>query len=318
MRVYDIHNLVKRYPNAPRAANDGISLQVEQGEFFGLLGDNGAGKSTLVRQMANLLRPTSGTITLYGQGLDSTPMYTPSRIGYMPQTGFALNNLTVAEAIYLTAHLRGLSRPDARAERERLIDLWQLGPVRHQVATQLSGGQRRLLLLATTLAATPPVVILDEPTNDLDPLRRTWVWDNVRALNRQKGTTIILVTHNVVEAEKVIDRVGILRDGRLVAQGRPSALKAAWSLRLRVDVVFAPGHVPALPVGARPSEVAPERWQFTIARSEALVYTRLLTEEAAVEDFRLSTATLEDLYLSLIDVPPDSTDAHPTLSHPIA
>ncbi len=158
MTVYDVCDVIKRYPRQATPANDGISLHVAPGEIFGLLGDNGAGKTTLVKQMANLLAPSAGSIRLFGQPLGIHPLYTPSQIGYMPQQGMALNNLTAGETLYFTAHLRGLSRRDARAERDHLLDLLDLGPARDRMPPRISGGQRRLLMLAVTIAAAPPVV----------------------------------------------------------------------------------------------------------------------------------------------------------------
>src|SRR5512136_2110357 len=113
MIVYDIRDLVKIYPGQTTPANRNITLQIEQGEIFGLLGDNGAGKSTLVKQMINLVRSTSGSITLFGQPISRDPLYVPMNVGYMPQDGLALNNLTVGEALFFTSHLRGMSRTDA-------------------------------------------------------------------------------------------------------------------------------------------------------------------------------------------------------------
>lgn len=301
MPVYEVIALTKIYPQQTVPANDRITLSVEAGEIFGLLGANGAGKTTLVRQMANLLAPTGGSIRLFGWPLTHSPLYAPSQIGYMPQSGLALNTLTVNETLFFTAHLRGLARKDALAERDRLVERLDLGVVRDRVVTRLSGGQKRLVLLATAMAALPPVLILDEPTNDLDPQRRRLVWDEVRAINREHGTTIILVTHNVVEAEKVIERVGIMRSGRLIALGRPGQLKSELNRQLRLEVIFTPDAPPALPNGCAPREVAPGRWQALIERDAAPSYLDALNRAAGVEDFSLSTATLEDLYLSLAE-----------------
>ena len=297
--VYDVIHLTKRYAKQSVPANADISLNVEPGEIFGLLGANGAGKTTLIKQMANLLAPTAGTIHLFGQPLTTSPLYVPALIGYMPQQGLALSNLTVGETLYFTAHLRGLSRRDARAERDRLLALLDLGSVRDRMAPRLSGGQRRLLLLATTLAAAPPVLLLDEPTNDLDPEHRRQVWDIVRALKQEQGTTILLVTHNVVEAERVIERVGIMRAGRLIAVGRPGQLKAALNHQLRLEMVFTPGQPPSLPPGADPRETGPGRWHCLIPREAAPAYLEALNRAPGIEDFTLSTASLEDLYLAL-------------------
>ncbi len=299
--VYELIDLTKRYPGKAAPANDRVSLAIDEGEIFGLLGDNGAGKSTLVRQMSNVLAPTSGTIRLFGQPLTTDALYTPSRIGYMPQGGLALNALTVSETLYFTAHLRGLTRPDARAERDRLIAEWDLGAVRHRSANKCSGGQKRLVLLATAVAASPSVLILDEPTNDLDPQHRLMVWEALRSRNRDKGTTIIFITHNAIEAEKIIQRVGIMSSGKLLAVGRPGALKAELNRQLRLEIVFSPDQPPTLPTdpARHLHELAPGRWQLLIDRAHSSVYLDAITASPSVEDFRLGTATLEDLYFSM-------------------
>lgn len=303
MSIYQITNLIKIYPDQTTAANDNITFDVEQGEIFGLLGENGAGKSTLVKQMANLLTPTSGTIHLFDKLLNHHPLYTPSHIGYMPQDGSALNSTTLAESLYFTAHLRGLSRHDARIERDHLIDLLDIGTLRDRVITRLSGGQKRLALLATTLAASPPVIILDEPTNDLDPARRIHIWEVIRQYNRERGTTVILVTHNIIEAERVIQRIGIMRSGKLIAIGRPGMLKTELNRQLRLEIVFSPDLPPILPLENPPHEMIPGRWKLLIDPHAAPRYLEILNNTQnndRIEDFQLSTPTLEDLYLSLI------------------
>jgi ABC-type multidrug transport system ATPase subunit len=172
--VYDIQNLTKFYPGRQAPANDNITLQIHQSEIFGLLGDNGAGKSTLVRQMVNLLRNSSGTVALFGRPVGQEPLHVPMNVGYMPQESHALNNLTVGEALYFTAHLRGLNRAQAQRERDRLLALWHMEHLRHHYSPRLSGGERRLLRLAVSMAGSPPVLVLDEPTNDLTLSGANW------------------------------------------------------------------------------------------------------------------------------------------------
>lgn len=298
--VYTIEHLNKTYPGQKEPANRDISLAVVEGEIFGFLGDNGAGKTTLVRQMVNLLKPDSGRVLLFGQSVTSDPLYVPRHVGYMPQETYALNNLTVGEALFFTAHLRGMSRRDARLECDRLMEAWQIGGMRDQVNTRLSGGQRRLLRLAVALAASPPVLILDEPTNDLDPLRRKLVWDLLREENMQRGATILFITHDAIEAEKVIQRVGIMRGGVLAAVGSPVELKRAVDQTLRLELVFSPGCEPDLPAGLTPHTVQPGRWMVAIERRDAaavLAAVQTQLDLGRIDDFRLYSATLEDLYL---------------------
>ncbi len=291
--VYDIQNLTYTYPKQTQPANKAINLQIKEGEIFGMLGGNGAGKSTLVRQMVKLLSCSEGEIFFYKRPLSQINL--PLYVGYMPQSSQALNNMTVAESLYFTAHLRGMSRQDAKLERQRLLELWQIEPFKNQPSTRLSGGQRRLLRLAVSMAGQPPVLILDEPTNDLDPLRRKLVWDVLRRLNREEGTTIIFITHDAIEAEKVIQRVGIMKDGELKVVGRPSDLKHQINQKLRLELFFSPEQTPHLPHWTH-TELQAGHWLVMLEWDEVTaVFSHL--DLHTIHDFRLSTVTLEDLYL---------------------
>lgn len=296
MIVYDIQGLTKQYPGQPQPANQEISFQVGEGEIFGLLGDNGAGKSTLVKQMMNLEKSTAGAIRFYGHPLTQDPLTVPLRVGYMPQSHLALNQLTVGEALYFTAHLRGLSRADAFHERERLLTLWEIGELRNKVSAKLSGGESRLLQLSIALAGRPPVLLLDEPTNELSPQRRKQVWEHLRQLNQQEGTTIIFITHDAIEAEKIIQRVGILYQGKLVALGRPSELKRALDQQVRMELFFNGGQPPALPDSVTYHVVDEGRWLLYLERHRLDEVLSQL-DWHTIDDFHLYSATLEDLYL---------------------
>lgn len=296
MVVYDIQELVKQYLGQPKPANNHITLQIHQGEIFGLLGDNGAGKSTLVKQMVNLVQPTAGTIHFMGQPLLYDPLRVPMNVGYMPQDGLALNSLTVSEALFFTAHLCGMSWSQAREERDRLLALWEIEEIRNKTPKQLSGGQMRLMQIAVAMASSPPVLILDEPTNDLDPQRRKQVWELLRQLNREKGTTIIFITHDAVEAEKIIQRVGIMRAGEMVAVGKPSELKRQLVKQLRFELVFSPETVPNIPSNLIRVELDIGRWLIYLQKEDvAALFQQLDLDQ--LDDFRLYSATLEDLYL---------------------
>jgi ABC-type multidrug transport system ATPase subunit len=298
--AYDIRDLTKIYPKQSDPANDHVTLQIGRGEIFGLLGDNGAGKTTLVRQMVNLLPATSGTIELFGKDVTRDPLHVPTHVGYMPQEARALNNLSVAEALFFTARLRGMSRRDARRERDRLMARWEIDHLRDKYSSRLSGGELRLLRLAVAMMGHPPVLILDEPTNDLAPQRRRLVWEMLGELNREEGTTIIFITHDAIEAERAIQRVGIMQAGKLVAVGAPSELKREVDRKLRLELFFAPSQPPQLPPGLDAHELQPGRWIAWIDRHEVnAVLDRLALDHVldSLEDFRLYSATLEDLYV---------------------
>ena len=181
--LFELNNLSKKYPKATDWALRNVDLTIEQGEIFGLLGENGAGKSTLVKQLVGLLKPTEGSIRFRGEKIANNSTQVAFDIGYMPQKATSLNVMTVNESLYYTAHLRGLSRHDAQLEVDRLLKMWRIEELKDKNNRQLSGGQQRLLRLAVAMAGRLPVLILDEPTNDLDPMRRKLAWDNLRRIN---------------------------------------------------------------------------------------------------------------------------------------
>jgi ABC-2 type transport system ATP-binding protein len=218
----------------------------------------------------------------------------------MPQSDKALHHLQVDEILYFTAHLRGYSRHDAQRERDRLIELLDLSSIRHRTAMGLSGGQRRLVLLATTLAAARPVMILDEPANDLDPQKRRFVWDILRRQRADFSTTVLLVTHNIVEAEPIIDRLAIMASGRLLKLGRLGDLKAPLRAQLKLELRFAAGSLPQLPADGYILMQDTGRLEMLIPQEQAASIIDALTCQPNIEDFVLRPPTLEDLYLNTL------------------
>lgn len=295
--AYRVRDLTKHYPKQPKPAVDELSFDIAEGEIFGLLGDNGAGKTTLVRQLVGLLKPTAGTIELFGRNVEHEPRFVPTVVGYMPQGGASLNHLTVGEAVYFAAHLRGVR--NARRERDELLELWRITGLRDRDSSRLSGGQSRLLRLAVAMAGRPAILILDEPTNDLDPVNRKHVWDVLKEWNRSHGTTIVLVTHDAVEAEKAIQRVGILQHGRFTALGTPAQLKDGIAMKLRVELEFAPQRPPKLPANVVPHEKAEGVWSLVLDRDDAATLLADL-DLHAINDIRMTSTTLEDLYLHYV------------------
>ncbi|HEX2049687.1 MAG TPA: ABC transporter ATP-binding protein [Actinomycetota bacterium] len=306
--AYDVRNLRKVYAAPPVVANDGISFEVRQGDAFGLLGPNGAGKTTLVRQCVGLLTPTSGEVRLFGEAV-SAGRASGGRVGrtvaYLPQGALALGELRVGEALRWTGMLRGLPRRTAASEAAELLGALALEGLAERQVRKLSGGQRRLVQIGMTLVGRLPVLILDEPTADVDPALRQRIWDLVSA-RAAAGAAVVLVTHDVAEAERVLDRVAILDAGRVVAAGSPAELKARLARRTRIDVVVADGaaldpHELAAAVGgdSRVRGRHVSAWVPAEDAVPALDKALACAGAGALEDVRLVTPTLEDVYLEV-------------------
>ncbi|MFI6643772.1 ABC transporter ATP-binding protein [Streptomyces sp. NPDC050504] len=310
-----VRDLVKTYPAArgrrgapgtPEVrATDGVSLDVRGGEIFGLLGPNGAGKSTLVRQLTGLMRPDSGTVDLLGHDLVRHPERAARLVAYLGQESTALDELTVALAAETTGRLRGLTARDARAERDAVLDELGIGELAARPLKKLSGGQRRLACFAAALVGERPVLILDEPTTGMDPVARRAVWAAVDRRRAERGATVLLVTHNVIEAETVLDRVAVLERGRVIACDTPTGLKEQVAGEVRVELVWrdrAPLDVPEV-AALRPSaQESGRRWVLRLGADEARAAVAAVTGGAAfaaLDDFTLATPSLEDVYLAL-------------------
>ena len=298
--VLEIENLVKRYRNGT-LANDGISLALRPGETYGLLGPNGAGKTTLVRQVLGVLRPTSGSITLDGRDLISDPGFARQSIGFLPQGQFDLQSLRVAELIEYAARLRGASRADAARRRDDLVAMLDLGEFRNTSMHSASGGVRRLAGFAAAIATPCRLLVLDEPTNDIDPIRRQVVWNTIAELGRQ-GATVLLVTHNLAEAERFIDRLAIMDGGRIVREGTPASLRTLVTERLRLEMTLT-GAVTPHP--ALLAENADEGIYLFEQRDLMAIsgWLNAAREAGLLADFRIGPPSLDDIYTAAVARP---------------
>jgi ABC-2 type transport system ATP-binding protein len=306
--VFRAERVTKVYPNGVRA-NDEISLHVAPGEVYGLLGPNGAGKTTLVKQIIGLLKPTSGRILLGGRDLVADPAAARQLCSYLPQAQVPIDSFRAREAIVLCGRVRGGGRADVTRRADELIDALDLGEWRDKRGIGLSGGVKRLVGFAMVTVAPGRLVILDEPTNDVDPLRRRMLWEQVRALG-DRGTAVLLVTHNVLEAEKAVDRVAVIDRGRLLAEGTPSAMKAGDRGHLRLQLMIAPGReAPTCPAFAQRCVTAGRNLMAVIDESDAPAGIKWAQEAVAsgtAEEYALSATSLEDAYIELTGNAPDA------------
>lgn len=221
MEAIRTERLSKRYKDI--LAVNRLDLTVEQGELFALLGVNGAGKTTAIKMLSCLTRPTGGEAWLDGKSILSQTGEVKQRIGVSPQETAVAPNLTAEENLLLMCGAHGFSKEKSRQKAAELAEQLGLAPILHRRAGKLSGGWQRRLSIAMALVSQPEILFLDEPTLGLDVLARSDLWDTVRSL---KGRiTIVLTTHDLEEAEALSDRVGVMKDGRLLALGTPEELK---------------------------------------------------------------------------------------------
>ena len=220
-----VDDLVVRFGDVP--AVGGVSFAVQAGEAFGLLGPNGAGKTTTLRVLATLLPATSGRAVVAGFDVRRSSLEVRASIGYIPQALSADGALTARENLEFYARVTAVPR-GVRSERiDDAVDAMGIGDWLHRLARTLSGGMLRRLEIATALLNQPRVLLLDEPTVGLDPNARRVVWERLEQLRAQSGTTILVTTHLMEEAERHCDRLAIMDHGTLVAQGTPADLVAA-------------------------------------------------------------------------------------------
>ncbi|MBN1428601.1 MAG: ABC transporter ATP-binding protein [Anaerolineae bacterium] len=293
--VCQIEHLCKAY-GSTIAVND-ISLDVQRGEIFGIVGPNGAGKTTMVECVMGLRRPDTGTMRVLGLDPHRQGYELRQRIGIQLQQAAIPDRIKVWEAIDLFAAF--YQHP---ADWNKLLEQWGLADKRKASFASLSGGQRQRLFIALALINNPELVILDELTTGLDPQARRATWDLVRAI-RERGTTVVLVTHFMDEAERLCDRVAIIDQGQIVALDTPHQLVGKLAMGTRVR--FTPGNG-FDPVSLKDTQgvtsVSREGSEVIVSGSGPLmahVAAALADHNLAPSDLRTEQATLEDVFLAL-------------------
>ena len=320
-----VQGLVRRFGEV--TAVDGVDLNVRRGEIFGFLGPNGAGKTTVIRMLVTLLAPTGGSISVAGFDAVSQPGEVRLRIGVALQDAALDVKQTGRELLRLQGQLYGLPRRQVSQRIADLSDLIDIGEAMDRLIGTYSGGMKRRLDLAAALIHNPEVLFLDEPTTGLDPVSRSRVWDEVRAINERLGVTIFLTTQYLEEADALAHRVGIISRGRLAAQGTPEELKRArgsdliiakvdGDVDVAVDALMATGRV----IGV---EVHGSELTASVGNGAAVISAvalALAQQGVAVQELTLRTPTLDDVFLQVTgerlqdeaaDQPPQEDGAAP-------
>ncbi len=304
MPAIEAIDLVKSF--GEQNAVDGISFSVEQGTVLGLLGPNGAGKTTTVRMMTTLSEPTSGTARVAGYDVRTQPDLVRRNMGVTGQAATVDELLTGRENIRMIGGLYGIGRRDLARLADRLLEQFSIADAADRPVKSYSGGMRRRIDLAVSLIASPPVLFLDEPTTGLDPRSRADLWDVLRGLVAG-GTTLLLTTQYLEEADQLADDIVVIDRGRIIAAGTPLELKRRAGNASLVVTVSQPGDLEAarqlmgragadvrVDVGAR---------QLTAAADGIAEMTRvagwLQEHRIEVDDIGLSRPSLDDVFLSL-------------------
>ncbi len=218
----DARGLVKVFGN--NRAVDGVNLHVPVGSIYGVLGPNGAGKTTTINMLATLLRPDGGTATIFGHDIEKEPQIVRQLIGVTGQSTSVDEALSATENLVIFSRLLGLTRAAARRKAVELLEEFDLTEAAERPLAKFSGGMRRRLDLAVSLIAQPPLLFLDEPTTGLDPRTRAQMWATIRRLV-ETGSTILLTTQYLDEADQLADRIAVIDKGKVVAEGTPDELK---------------------------------------------------------------------------------------------
>lgn len=300
--ILKINNLCKSYRKGV-LVNDHVSLSLNRGEIFGLLGPNGAGKTTLVSQIIGIAKPDSGGIEINGVNTVADPGYAREVCSFQAQTQVPINGLTARQAIELVGSVRGGDSRVVRGRADELLDHLEMEEWARKPAETFSGGMRRLVAFCMAAVVPGKVVILDEPTNDIDPLRRRLLWQEVRNLVNM-GSTVLLVTHNILEAERAVDRLAIMDRGKVVAAGTPGSLKGNSGENMRFEVTLEPrAELPRTPVFLHDLVVTGRRIIGRLEESDipaAVQWARGLKETGVAEEYSVGPITLDDVYLKLV------------------
>jgi ABC-2 type transport system ATP-binding protein len=298
--VIRVQGLHKRYGSNGPEAVAGIDFEIRRGEIFGLLGPNGAGKTTTIGTITTRVRPTAGRVTVDGIDVTVDPVAVKLRIAVVPQMSNLDRSLTAVENLTFHAAYFGAGRRERRERARELLDLLGLGGRENDRVNDYSGGMAQRLMIARALMHEPHVLILDEPTTGLDPQSRLFLWDKMLEL-RERGTTLMLTTHDMAEADRLCHRIAIVDHGKVIALDTPRGLRRLLPAEHGIELVLEgepSGALQEVAERVEVTEAAEGRWTVRLY-GEVEVASAVAAAGAGLVEMRKIEGTLEDVFVHL-------------------
>ena len=301
MEVIRADNLRKSFGTV--TAVDNVSFVVEGGHIFGFLGPNGAGKTTTIRMLTGVLTPDAGSVRIRGIDIHENPFDAKLQMGVIPENGTVYSDLTAEQNLLWTAKFYGMDRDSRNQRAEELLSRMGLTERRSDFVRTFSKGMRQRLSIACAIIHSPPVLLLDEPTTGLDVYSRRLVIDTIRHMN-EKGSTILLTTHNIEEANTLCTDIGIINRGKIVASGSPEKLKKTFDTSRFVEISFEPPVPQELFTSGRITRIESwgDKWRIYMDDpDEAVKYLAALAEHNHLKIISIASSnpTLEEAFVQL-------------------
>lgn len=301
MDAVEAKNLHKSF-GAVTAVDD-VSIVVPEGGIFGFLGPNGAGKTTTIRMLTGVLIPDAGSVTIFGTDVQKDPLAAKLKMGIIPESGTVYSDLTAVENILLTAKFFGMDRATREERADEILDRLGLADRRDDLVRTFSKGMRQRVSIACAIVHAPPLLILDEPTTGLDVYSRRLVIDTVRHMNRE-GSTVLLTTHNIEEANALCSMISVINKGEIVAMGSPEKLKTAFDTSRYIEIAFEQPVGPELLTapGITSAESWGDKWRvYCDDPDRAVKYLAGIAEREHLTIISISTSnpTLEEAFVKL-------------------
>jgi len=301
MNAIEANNLCKSF--GPVTAVDDVSIAIPEGGIFGFLGPNGAGKTTTIRMLTGVLIPDAGSAQILGTDVHKDPLTAKLKMGVIPESGTVYSDLTARQNILLTAKFYGMDRTSREERAGEILARLGLTERRNDLVRTFSKGMRQRISIACAIVHSPPVLILDEPTTGLDVYSRRLVIDTVRHMNRE-GSTILLTTHNIEEANALCSTISIINKGKIVATGSPEKLKKTFDTSRYVEVSFDKpvGHELFVVPGITRAEPWGDKWRvYTDDPDRAVKHLASVAErdQLTIVSIATSNPTLEEAFVQI-------------------